>query len=752
METNKMRPVVTGPHWQQGGLSVFYRHDKVVEVRAPRALINQLVKLCDGQRMTREIIDELSTNWDKTSVMELLESLRLNGVICEAASIGKHFWPFVGNPTMFGRELSDQVILRLVDKANRRNLSGPAGIEIPVGSTSLSRIIEQRISIRTFTSEVISMETIALMLWAGYGIVESPHLLDGNDPQRKKVWQSQRFSRHAVPSAGALYPVRLSLVLLRPTEEYKAGVYDVYFKKPGVVELSPTKVEIVQVLRSFADQTVCNDAQGIIVVSGSFELSGEKYGNRSMLYVPLEVGHIAQNIHLSATENKVGAVEVGGFLEEPMKKALQLPKGFWPLTTILFGQPKTSTTAKPTKGDALDVRWAPPTAEQYELPFSMVFARPRGKVSRDWSCGRANDPQLALKKAASEAYEWQACGRLSENLVRSSLEELDEATDPRSIVSYHERQYQDKCFPLKPFDERRRYSWVKGRNILSGETAYVLADCVYFPYTPRTPRYTMANSSGTAARSDKDEAIQHATLELIERDAFMIVWLNRLQMPSILVKSLPGFVQKRIKALERAGFRVIIKNFTLDLAPVIFVFVQSEKLTTTICAACSSFDTFSAIDHTMEEAEAAAYCRLKNQKVESIRPREVHRTYQHGDLYGQRHYFQQANFLVEDGAMMKFADVANTNKVPRTWNEFLEHLKTAGFPLLTISLQPGNQFSDFQIQKVKKVFIPGIIPMSFGYGLEPCGMERIYTLPVQLGYRTAPLEYRELTKFPHPYT
>ena len=750
METDKIKPVVTGPHWQQGGLSIFYRHDKVVEVRAPRALINQLVKLCDGQRTTKEIIDELSVNWDKTSVVELLESLRLNGVICEAASIGKHFWPFVGNPTMFSRELNDQAILRLVDKANRRNLSGPAGIEIPVGPTNLSRIIEQRISIRTFTSEVISMKTVALMLWAGYGIVESPHLLGESDPQRKKVWQGQRFSRHTVPSAGALYPIRLSLVFLRPTEEYKAGVYDVYFRKHGAVELSPTKVEIVQILRSFADQTVCNEAQGVIIISGSFELSGEKYGNRSLLYVPLEAGHIAQNIHLSATENKVGTVEVGGFLEEPMKKALQLPKGFWPLTTILFGQPKVSAMAKPAEGSALDVRWAPPMADQYELPFSMAFARPKGKISRNWSCGRAKDPPLALKKAVSEAYEWQACERLPEDLVKTSFEELDRAIDPRSIVSYHEQQYQDKRFPLKPFDRRCRYSWVKGRNILSGEMAYILADCVYFPYTPRTPRYTMANSSGTAARFGRNEAIQHATLELVERDAFMIIWLNRLQMPSILVKSLPEFVQKRIKALEQAWFRVIIKNFTLDLAPVIFVFVQSEKLSTTICAACSSFDTLSAIDHAMEEAEAATYCRSRNQKVELIRPREVHRTYHHGDLYGQRHYFQRANFLAEDGTMMKFADVANN--VPRTWDELLTHLEATGFPLLAVSLQPGNQFLDFQIPKVEKVFIPGIIPMSFGYGLEPCGMERIYTLPIHLGYRIVPLEYRELTNFPHPYT
>jgi len=745
-----MRPIVTGSHWQQWGVSVFYRHDRVVEVGAPRTLINKLTKLCDGQRTKREIIDKLSANWDKTSITELLKSLELNGVICDVTSIGKHFWPFVGNPTMFGRELSDQAILRLVDKASRRNQAGPVGVEIPVGPTNLSRIIEQRISIRTFTSEVISMETIALMLWAGYGIVKSPHLLGESDPQRRKVWQSQRFSRHAVSSAGALYPIMLSLALLRPTEEYQAGVYDVYFRKYGVVELLPRKVEIVQVLRSFADQTVCNEAQGVIIVSGSFELSGEKYGNRSMLYVPLEAGHIAQNIHLSAVENKIGAVEVGGFLEESMKRALRLPKGFWPLTTILFGQPKVSTMIKSAKGSALDVRWASPITNQYELPFSMAFARPKGNISRDWSCGRAKDPRLALKKAASEAYEWQSCRQLPKDLIRASLEELDGAIDPRLIVSYHKQQYQDKRFPLKPFDGKRRYSWVKGRDILSGKTAYVLADCVYFPYTPRTPRYTMANSSGTSARFDRDEAVQHATLELVERDAFMIVWLNRLQMPSVFVKSLPGFVQKRIKVLERAGFRVIIKNFTLDLAPVIFVFTQSEKLTTTICAACSSFDTLLAIDHAMEEAEAAAYCRLRNQKAESIIPRNVHRTYHHGDLYGQRHYFQRANFLVEDGALMKFSDIAK--KTLGTWDELLKHLKVSSFSLLAVSLQPGNQFSDFQIPKVEKVFVPGTIPMSFGYGLEPCGMERIYTLPVQLGYRTTPLGYRGLTKFPHPYT
>ena len=750
MKNATKKPVLTGPYWQQGGVSIFYLPNKAVEVKAPRALINQLAKLCDGQKTLAEIIVSLSTNWNKDSTEKLLESLYSNNIICEAASISGHLWPYVSNPTMFGRELSDQTILRLVKKASCRNLSGPKGLKIPVKQTNLSRIIERRISIRTFRSEDISMEKIALMLWAGHGIVRRPHLLKEKNPQRKKVWQSLRFHRHTVPSAGALYPIRLSLILLRPTRGYRAGIYNIFFKKHGIVDLIPTKVDPTKALRSFADQTICNEAQGVIVISGSFELSGEKYGNRSVLYVSLEAGHIAQNIHLSAAENEIGTVEVGGFLEEPMGKILQLPKGFWPLTTILFGYPKTTITAKPSGGGNLDVRWAPPIADSYELPFSMAFARPKDKVTRDWSCGRAYDPSLALTKAVSEAYEWQACGKVPNNLVKASFRDLNGAIDPRTVVSYHEQQYRKKNFPLRPFDEQHQYLWTNGSNVISGETVYILADCIFFPYFPRTPRYTMANSSGTAARFDRDEAIRHATLELIERDAFVIVWLNRLRMPNISTRSLPEFIQKRIREMEKTGFRIVVKNFTLDLAPVIFVFAQNEKLTTTICAACSSFDVVSAISHAMEEVEAAAYCRLRNRTVESITPLKVQRTYHHGDLYKQPRFFQQADFLAAGSIVSRFADV--TKKTSKSWEELLERFETVGFSLLTVSLIPDDQFLDFQIPRVEKVLIPGTAPMSFGYGLEPCGMERVYSLPARLGYKKTKLGYSELTKFPHPYT
>ena len=736
---------------------MFYLPDKEVRVRAPKSLINQLLIACNGERTTRRVIEAMRQEWDTGLVQKFLHDLSLAGAICDSTSISSHVWSFVKNPTHFARDLSDDEILLLVKKSHKRHQAGKNGTPLIARSSSLVNIIEQRRSTRVFSTEEVDQQTVVQMLWAGYGIVHSPLRVDDDNPQQIKVWQKHALARHTVPSAGALYPLRLSLGLLRTTGQYKAGVYDVRLRKPCRAELVMVHNDPFQLLRSFADHTVCNNAQGIIVVSCSFKISGEKYGNRSLLYVPLEAGHVAQNIHLSATEDNIGTVEIGGFLEEPLRQALRLPKDYRPITTVLFGYPADEElgyfkTRAHHEQEEIEVTWAPPTTGAYQLPFSMAFARPNDKKDEEWACGRAKDPFTALLKATSETQEWMACRRIPPDLVRARFNELDNAIDPRRIVRYHARQHIKSRFPLSPFDENQEYFWTSGQNVTTGEKVHILSDCIYFPYYPETLRYTMANSSGTAAHPQWDEAIKLATLELIERDAFMIVWLNRLVMPRIRFADLPQDMQKRIRALQRAGFRVVVKDFTLDLAPVAFVFAQNEILSMTTCAGCSSFEFLLALDHALMEVEAAAYCRLRSQPSSSIHPLMVRYTDDHGNLYEQRQFFHQADFLTTGGrgSTLKLTNVAP--RAPKTWQELLERFEAMRFPVIAVDLSRTENQKQQSVLKIAKIFIPGTIPMSFGYGLEPLGMERIYTLPVRLGYRTTPMPYGKLTRFPHPYT
>lgn len=295
-----------------------------------------------------------------------------------------------------------------------------------------------------------------------------------------------------------------------------------YYSQNGDVGLQSVSRDVLLFARSFLNPAgILKGIQGVIVVSGSFSITGEKYGNRSMLYVPLEAGHIAQNVLLEAVAQDIGALEIGGFVDKLLKEAINLPDEYKPLTTIAFGKEAKATGSNSTN-PALEVDWAIPISDGYRPSFAIASARVSSK--RSWSHGRDQSPVMALTKAISEAKEWAACGCIP-NLLKARLGEVESVIDPRDIIQFHPSQYRVRDFPFARFDETKEYEWTRGYNVVTGCGVNVLADLVYFPYFPETQYYAFANSSGCAAHPDKQVAIETGTLELIERDSFMISYL-----------------------------------------------------------------------------------------------------------------------------------------------------------------------------------------------------------------------------------
>ena len=139
----------------------------------------------------------------------------------------------------------------------------------------------------------------------------------------------------------------------------------------------------------------------------------------------------------------------------------------------------------------------------------------------------------------------------------------------------------------------------------------------------------------------------------------MLAYLNRLIMPSVCNRTLPEDIQRRLRALNRAGFKTVVKDLTLDLAPVAFVFAQNQRLTFTTCAGCCDFNYAIALDHALMEVEAAAYCRLVNSSAKPINPELVRFTNEHGALYEQPGYFRRADFLSNSSRKINFQVTAN---------------------------------------------------------------------------------------------
>jgi len=711
-------------------MTAFHTLDRKVVVQAPPRLLRQLVELCDGTRRHEDVVEALKDEWDKESLLGLIGDLIQKSVLVDARALGQEIWRAVENPMRFPMSVSEEQVFDLVKDASERVMSpwDVCGERASEEGEFLS-VIDGRHSSRFFSGDAVPLQSVIDILWATYGNLGS-ELLD--------------VAHKTVPSAGALCPLMVHVVFFRAAENTNPGVYRVQYGNNRRVGLELLSEDVNRVARSFLSPLeTLNGVYGVVIISGSLTVTGRKYGNRSMLYVPLEAGHAVQNCLLQAKVSGVATREVGGFVDQLLLEALDLPPGYQPMTTVLFGLEGLPPT-RLSIGSTLEVDWAVPMAEGYRPPFALASARV--SAERSWSHGRDASPEIALIKAIAEGREWAACGSIPE-LVSARYIDLESVVHPKEIVAFHPAQYRVKDFPFAPFDDETTYAWTEGAGYANGSAVKILADHVYFPYFPETQWYAFANSSGCAAHPDEETAIRTGTLELVERDAFMNVYLGRLALPTVLEWTLPEHIRDRMRLLEKVGFKVWIKDHSLEFAPVATVVAQSDELTFTTCASCSSFDIEHAVSHALMEVEASVLARLQNGQPGEMKPDWVGVPLDHGQLYAQPRYYRHADFLVEGGGEVVFAKMGNN--AARSWEELLDRFAGGRMRLITIPMQLSEEYGGNDGLHIVRAVVPGLVPMTFGYRQEPAGMERVYQVAERVGGRK--LSYGELTKFPHPF-
>ena len=184
------------------------------------------------------------------------------------------------------------------------------------GEMSVELALKERRSIREFSRKSLALEDISQLLWAAQGI-------------------TGRRGFRAAPSAGALYPLELYVV---------AG--DVDGLSPGIYRYRPKTHELQPVVsgdlrkplaKAALDQGMLRRAPAVLVLTGIYQRTMDKYGERGRRYVYMEVGHAAQNVYLQATSRGLATVMVGAFHDQEVSKALRLPRDHAPLGLMPVG-------------------------------------------------------------------------------------------------------------------------------------------------------------------------------------------------------------------------------------------------------------------------------------------------------------------------------------------------------------------------------------------------------------------------------
>jgi SagB-type dehydrogenase family enzyme len=169
---------------------------------------------------------------------------------------------------------------------------------------SLEQALIKRRSIRNYSSKPMDLEKLSQLLFAASGITGSLY----DRPLR------------TAPSAGALYPIEIYLVVNR-VKELPPGLYH-YRVFDHSLELLREEDLKDEVTKAGLRQDMLREASVVFILSAIFDRVRSKYGERGYRYAYMEAGHISQNIYLQATSLNLGSVCVGAFLDEEANRLI----------------------------------------------------------------------------------------------------------------------------------------------------------------------------------------------------------------------------------------------------------------------------------------------------------------------------------------------------------------------------------------------------------------------------------------------
>lgn len=180
-----------------------------------------------------------------------------------------------------------------------------------VPATRLFDAIAGRFSCRRFRSEPVSLDSLALLLHAGYGVLRSTRM------------GALEFLDRPVPSGGGLYPLEL-YTLVRNVTGVEGGIYHYVPAAHGLEQLRDVLVPRALQEYLFMGQPVACEAGVVILIAADAQRLLRKYGDRGYRYILFEAGHVAQNLNLVAGALGLGSCNLGGFFDQELGHLLRL--------------------------------------------------------------------------------------------------------------------------------------------------------------------------------------------------------------------------------------------------------------------------------------------------------------------------------------------------------------------------------------------------------------------------------------------
>jgi ribosomal protein S12 methylthiotransferase accessory factor len=365
-------------------------------------------------------------------------------------------------------------------------------------------------------------------------------------------------------------------------------------------------------------------------------------------------------------------------------------------------------------------------------------------VSADGTGAALDDEECVLPSLAEGLERYCTSVFASEQFLTATGAELGSAAlDLTTIAKCSERELSHPRCPLTAPDTKLPIRWVRGLSLLSGDVVYVPAVMVYLYTGFATPgeRIWIPITTGCAAHKSYERALLAAILEVIERDAISLVWLQKLPLPKIEIDHFSPKLAAYWNHYQQgsAELEYFFFDATTDLGvPTIYGIqvCQTNSRITTLISCSSALDPAEAILKVMRD--------MGSSRIPFRRSRAIPASWDNfSDLFHGATYMARAENANAFDFLLKCSNRRLLSSIP-CLEETDERRALVG---LVNRMRCKGLRAGF---RVVRVLIPGLQPFSFHYRARYLGHPRLYEAPKLMGYPAHSEE--RLNAWPQPFS
>jgi ribosomal protein S12 methylthiotransferase accessory factor len=374
------------------------------------------------------------------------------------------------------------------------------------------------------------------------------------------------------------------------------------------------------------------------------------------------------------------------------------------------------------------------------------------------------DPKRAIMKAVGESIERYCPAHFKyEDFVLATYNDLDcEAVHPGNFALFSDKQYSEPDFPFTRLTDDTPLRWVSAYSITQDQPILVPASFVHIPYyfdpLHEAPSHNPI-STGLACGSNLAPAICKGIQEVIERDAFMIMWQNQLACPEIDLSTVDDpFIQSMLNELELLPLECQAFLIPSDMeVPVVMALLRgtSGQLPHSVVGISADLNPYKALTLALEEVGLGwvgmgryALAQKDYQSTENYQ--NINTVILHGIAHAVDPTLGKSlEFLNPTGKQIPIQDIKNIydeNMVNNIRN-LVSKLDEKGLNVIVKELTTVDV--DEVGFKVIRVVIPGMQPLDVNHTCRYLGGTRLYEVPCQMGLRSQPLTEEEVNPYPH---